>query len=94
MKNNKVCKWEQDEICVNDQCPMLADFCPVPDTPGVCRYEERIDEQLVLTPMGCLIAAFMEAGVDIPQAKINEIFDLFAESMDKHGYIKHEEETQ
>ena len=35
------CKWMQDEICVNDQCPMCCDFCPVPDAPGVCRYEER-----------------------------------------------------
>ena len=22
-------------------CPMCADFCPVPDIPGVCRFEER-----------------------------------------------------
>lgn len=35
------CKWMQDEICVNADCPMRADFCPVPDIPGVCRFEER-----------------------------------------------------
>ena len=35
------CKWMQDEICVNADCPMCADFCPVPDIPGVCRFEER-----------------------------------------------------
>lgn len=28
------CKWEQDEVCVNADCPMCADFCPVIDTPG------------------------------------------------------------
>ena len=22
-------------------CPMCCDFCPVPDIPGVCRFEER-----------------------------------------------------
>ena len=35
------CKWMRDEICVNDQCPMCADYCPVADYEGVCRFEER-----------------------------------------------------
>ena len=35
------CKYCQDEICVNADCPMRADFCPVVDFPGVCRFEER-----------------------------------------------------
>lgn len=35
------CKWMQDEICVNADCPMCADYCPVADVPGVCRFEER-----------------------------------------------------
>lgn len=35
------CKWMIDEICVNDECPMCCDFCPVPNDEGVCRYEER-----------------------------------------------------
>ena len=35
------CKYCQDEICVNADCPMCCDFCPVPDTPGVCRFEDR-----------------------------------------------------
>ncbi len=35
------CKWEQDEVCVNADCPLCADFCPVSDTPGVCRFEDR-----------------------------------------------------
>ena len=30
-----------DEVCVNADCPMRDDFCPVPDIPGVCRFEER-----------------------------------------------------
>ena len=38
------CKWMQDEICVNADCPMCADYCPVVDVPGVCRFEERSDE--------------------------------------------------
>lgn len=35
------CKYCQDEVCVNADCPMCADFCPVVDVPGVCRFEER-----------------------------------------------------
>jgi hypothetical protein len=44
---NDECKWMQDEVCVNADCPMCADYCPVADNPGVCKYEERgnIDAQ-------------------------------------------------
>lgn len=35
------CKWEQDEVCVNADCPLVADFCPLCYTPGVCRFEDR-----------------------------------------------------
>ena len=38
------CKWLNNEFCVNSYCPMRADYCPVPDYPGVCRFEERMDE--------------------------------------------------
>lgn len=37
------CKWMKDEICVNADCPMCCDYCPVPDTAGVCRHEDRED---------------------------------------------------
>lgn len=35
------CRWMKDEFCVNADCPMCADYCPVADYPGVCRFEER-----------------------------------------------------
>lgn len=35
------CKWMQDEICVNADCPVCCDYCPVADYEGVCRYEDR-----------------------------------------------------
>lgn len=35
------CKYCQDEICVNAECQMRADYCPVPDIEGVCRFEDR-----------------------------------------------------
>ena len=46
------CKWCYDEFCTNDKCPMRADYCPVPNDEGVCRYEERISEQKV-TCLNC-----------------------------------------
>jgi hypothetical protein len=35
------CKYCQDEFCTNDKCPMRADYCPVPDTEDVCKWEDR-----------------------------------------------------
>ena len=39
------CKYCQDEICVNADCPMCCYYCPVEDVPGVCRFEDRGDPQ-------------------------------------------------
>ena len=39
------CKYCLDEICVKADCPMVADYCPVPDTENVCKWEERIEEK-------------------------------------------------
>ena len=37
------CKWMKDEFCVNSDCPMCADYCPVVNFPTVCRFEDRGD---------------------------------------------------
>ena len=37
------CKYCKDEVCVNADCPMCCDFCPVVDVPGVCRFLEALD---------------------------------------------------
>ena len=37
------CKHYRDEVCTNADCPLCADFCPVSDIPGVCRFEDRGD---------------------------------------------------
>lgn len=34
------CKYCIDEVCVNADCPLCADYCPVIDVPGVCKYED------------------------------------------------------
>lgn len=65
--SNLVCKYCKDEFCVNDQCPMRADYCPVPDIPGVCKHEERIEEKIEtpkLTPRECLHKALGDPDID------------------------------
>ena len=39
------CKWCYEEECTNASCPVCADFCPVVDYPGVCRFEESESDQ-------------------------------------------------
>lgn len=37
------CKYEADNgICINPDCPMCCDYCPIPDDiPDVCKWEDR-----------------------------------------------------
>lgn len=37
------CKYYYEEFCVNDKCPMCADYCPVADIPDICKWEDRSD---------------------------------------------------
>ena len=37
------CKWLSDddqEVCVNADCPVCADFCPVCNYPEICKFAE------------------------------------------------------
>ena len=34
-----------DERCVNAECPMVTEWCPVVYLPGVCHYEDRGDSK-------------------------------------------------
>lgn len=38
------CRWLSDdefhEVCVNGDCPVCADFCPVLIYPEICKYAE------------------------------------------------------
>lgn len=81
----KVCKYCKDEICVNDQCPMRADYCPVPDMPGVCRHEERVDA--TMSPKECLLAILDDNGFGINTAAMDGVWDDFVELMAENGHI-------
>jgi len=42
------CRWLSDdefhEVCVNGDCPVCADFCPVLIYPEICKYAEPKDD--------------------------------------------------
>lgn len=42
------CNWCKDEICVNADCPICCDYCPVPDTEGVCKFEDRSERHFTV----------------------------------------------
>lgn len=84
----KECKWLKDEFCVNDKCPMCADYCPTAQYPGVCKYEELVDVQYSLTPQGCLAAALTECGIDVTKVDINKLFTTFENLMVREGNIQ------
>ena len=44
------CEYNQEGICVNDECPAYDRECPVPELRGVCSHEELVDEEFMLTP--------------------------------------------
>lgn len=83
------CMYNKDEFCTNDQCPMCADYCPVPNDEGICRFEERKEDQWVLTPKGCFTAAI----IDYIQNEniIDCIWSEFSYLMKKYGYVEEEE---
>jgi hypothetical protein len=81
------CIYNKNEFCTNDQCPMCADYCPVPDTEGICKYEEREDEKWALTPKGCFTVALRSNGVHLDDNTINAVWDDFEAGMTRCGWV-------
>lgn len=88
-----VCKYYYSEFCTNDQCPMCADYCPVPDIEDVCKHEERVeeDEAWVLTPEGCF-AAVLHDHLTVSDDIIDVMWREFSDLMCQFGYAKLKEE--
>ena len=42
--NNFKCKYCVDEVCVNDNCPLVTEYCPLQNDPYVCKWEDRSDD--------------------------------------------------
>lgn len=34
------CNYEANEICTNADCPLCTDYCPVVNTPEICKYAD------------------------------------------------------
>lgn len=88
-----VCRYCENEICVNDQCPLYVDYCPVPDIEGVCKFEEREDEQWMLTPKGCFTAALLAKADRCDMLRLTEetldfVWEDFVKLMQRNGYIQ------
>ena len=68
---------------------MRGDCCPVPDTEGVCKFEDREEETYVLTPKGCAISGLMAAGLiqSSNETAVDIFWAEFSEQMKKFGYV-------
>lgn len=88
----KECKFCDDftGICINPECPMRGDCCPVPDMEGVCKFECREEDSYELTPKGCAIAALMDAGLiqNIDATAAGTFWTEFTVLMQRYGYIQ------
>ena len=84
------CIYNINEFCTNDKCPMRGDYCPVPDTDGVCKYEARQEERWTLTPKGCFIAALDSNDVHIEDGYLDAVWKDFVALMSRCGYLKEE----
>lgn len=81
-------------ICVNPDCQMCADVCPVPDTEGVCKFEEREETAYELTLKGCATVALMGAGLvkRSEDPAIDVFWSCFSWLMTKFGYAPKEDD--
>lgn len=84
------CKFSNGGICGHVECPMYYEECPVPDTEGICRYEEREEEIWTLTPKGCFAAAIARH-IYLDEDVIDFIWHDFEELMTRLGYVEDED---
>ena len=65
------CSYCKDEMCTNPECQMRGDYCPVPDTPGVCKYEKLSDPLIEATEK-----AYRNGAEAMRSAAIQKILEL------------------
>lgn len=79
----KKCDHCIDEICTNADSPICADYCPVADNPGVCKWEKRSGNIENLTE---LIKKYPARGADL--FLIGGLAEDFAHFLSDNGVIK------
>jgi hypothetical protein len=69
---------------------MRGDYCPVPNDAGVCKYEDREEENYVLTPKACLEAAMFYTGISLRRNEFDVLWGYFSALMKQFGYVEEE----
>ena len=85
------CKYNNEEFCTNDQCPICGDYCPVPDSAGVCKHEERGRMFFQMTPKSCMSLALLNSDVRLDGRTLDNAWNEFVWLMTDLGYIKEED---
>jgi hypothetical protein len=70
---------------------MCADYCPVAQNPGVCKYEELVEVKPYLTPKECIRKAFAEQKYpidDIGDFDTDQIIKKFLQFMTECGHVR------
>lgn len=49
------CKYNINEFCANAESPSRADYCPVPNTPDICKWEDRTTNSIRLSQIAKVI---------------------------------------
>jgi hypothetical protein len=90
-----VCEYCKDEFCINDQCPMRADYCPVPDTPGVCRHEKRVTVKQKMSVRECVHAALAQCGVVAKQEIRTDVYHALSQILAENDWkiVKYDEKN-
>jgi hypothetical protein len=69
---------------------MCGDYCPVPDTVGVCKHEDYVDETYVLSPKACLLEALLDSDVVLNNRIFDDIWKNFVDLMKRSGHVEEE----
>lgn len=83
-----VCKYNQEGVCTNDQCPAYDRECPAQELTGLCAHEELEEEILVLTPEGCATAALNYVGCHMSSQDFDSFWAEFSRLMTQFGYVR------
>ena len=87
------CIYNKNDFCTNNQCPMCTYYCPVPNTEGVCKHEDREEDVYMLTPK-CIFESVLLDYVELNNCLVDAIWEDFLYQMTIHGYIEIEEEEE
>ena len=66
------CKYNRDDICVNADCPYVADYCPVFEDDSLCKFNVSEEEINAYEKLQLLLAKTRK---DTAKEILQELFD-------------------